>query len=117
MRRGKSGLGRKCGSAPKASPQQKLQAPVGRTHMASQSAPADPAIVEEDRFQALIQAIFSYKTTLMAKIDLLQTDFGLIRRDMNKYRDRLGEAQRHVEDSEDSIRDGGTIVPLYTPFK
>lgn len=42
--------------------------------MVSQTVPADPAMVEEDRFQALMQAISGCQTTLMAKIDLLQTE-------------------------------------------
>lgn len=45
------------------------------------------------------------KNVLTAKIDVLQTDFGLMRRDMDKLHDRLGEAERGVGDSEDSIRD------------
>lgn len=78
--------------------------------MATQTASADPATVEEDRFQALMWAISSCKTTLMAKIDLLQMDFELMWRDMDKFCGRLGEAERHVGNSEDSIRDHCTSI-------
>lgn len=77
--------------------------------MASQTTPADP-VSEEDCFQALMQAISVYQTTLTAKIGTLQMDFGLLWRDMDKMRDRLGEAKRHVGDSEDSIRDNQASI-------
>lgn len=93
MRRGKSGSGQKNNAAPKASLIQKQRALHAVAHMATQTPPTEPATVEEDRFQALMQAISGCKTALMAKVDLLQTDFGLMRRDMDKVRDRLGEAE------------------------
>lgn len=73
--------------------------------MATQTPPTEPATMEEDHFQVLLKVITECKTTLTAKIDLLQMDFGLLRRDMDKVQDRLGEAERRVGESEDSIRD------------
>lgn len=84
MRKGKTGSGRKSCSVPKASPQQKPALPT-IAHMATQTLPADLTTVEEDRFQALMQAISACKTALTAKIDLLQTEFALMRRDMDKF--------------------------------
>lgn len=75
--------------------------------MAKQTAPTDPSTLEEDRFMALMQAITSCKTTLTEKIDILQTDFGLMRRDMDRFQDRLGEAVRRVGDSEDALETNG----------
>lgn len=87
------------------SPQQKQQAPVGRTHMASQSVPTSTGEMEEDRFQALMQAISGCQTTLTGKIDTLQMDFGLLQRESDKIRERLGKVERRVGKSEDSIWD------------
>lgn len=84
MTRGKSGLGKKGGSTPKPSPQQRKHGPVGRVHIVSQTVAAEPAVMEEDHFQALMQAMPGCQTTMTAKIDTLQTDFGLIQRDINK---------------------------------
>lgn len=112
MRRGKSGSGNKGGYTPKAPQQLKLQglvSPAGRAHMASQTTPADPGS-EEDRFQALMLAISGCQNTLTAKIDTLQTDFGLMRRDLDKMRDRMREAVRRVGESEDSIRDNRASI-------
>lgn len=41
----------------------------------------------------------------MFKIFLMQTEIGLISRDMDKFRDRLTEAEWRVGDTEDSVRD------------
>lgn len=105
MRRGKTGSGRKGTAATKPSPAQQKRAFPAGAHMATKTPPSEPATLEEDHFQALMQAITECKTTLTEKIDFLQTDFGLLCRDMDKVRGRLGEAERRVGESEDSIRD------------
>lgn len=92
MRRGKSSSGRKNSSIPKASPQQRMlkQGLSTSSHMVTQTLASDPGTVEEDSFQVLLQAISGCKTALTAKIDTLQMDFGLMRQDMDKIRERLG---------------------------
>lgn len=59
-----------------------------------------------------MQAITSFQTTLTAKIDLLQTDFGLMRGDMDTFCDRLGEVERRVGKSEDSAREQGSSIHI-----
>lgn len=93
MRRGKSGSGRKSGPTPKVSPQLQKQTTVGRIYMASQTTSVDPVTLDEDHFQALMQAISACQLTLTAKIDTLQMGFGLLRRDVDKMRERMGEAE------------------------
>lgn len=41
----------------------------------------------------------------MAKINLMQLEMGLIRQDMDKFWDRLSEAERRVTNIEDSVCD------------
>lgn len=57
MRRSKSGPGRKAKQAPKTSQQQQPWPAIDCAHVASQTNMADPVAAEEDRFQALMQAI------------------------------------------------------------
>lgn len=56
------------------------------SNMASQTEEADPPIQEHDNFAALMQAINTRQTTLTGKIDFIQLEVGLIRKDTDKFR-------------------------------
>lgn len=63
-----------------------------------------------EQFTALMQAITGCQTTLTAKIEQMQMEMGLIRRNMDKYRNRLSEAERRVGDTEDTLRAHGNSL-------
>lgn len=73
---------------------------------------AESSQMGEGQFQALMQAITGCQTTLTTKIEQIQSEMGLIRRDMDKYRDRLTEAERRVGENEDEIRDHGASIRI-----
>lgn len=50
-------------------------------------------------------AITTCQTTPTTKIDHVQTETALIRRDMDKFRDRVTEVERRVSNTEDVLRD------------
>lgn len=52
-----------------------------------------------------MQAITSCQTTLTSKIDSLQLEMCLMRKDYDKIRGRMDEAERRVGAAEDSVRD------------
>lgn len=60
---------------------------------------------EQSNFEALMQAITNCQTTLTGKIEQVQLDISLIRRDMDTFRTRLTEAERRVGDAEDVLQD------------
>lgn len=57
-----------------------------------------------------MHAITGCQTTLTAKIEQIQMEMGLVRRDMDKFRDRLSETERRVGDTEDTIREHDTTL-------
>lgn len=67
------------------------------SNMTSQTEGADPALQEPDHFTALMQAITTCQSTLTEKIDTMQLEIGFIRKDMDKFRTRLTEAERSGE--------------------
>lgn len=89
---------------------------VTRSNMASQTKHTEPCAESSqlgtDQFQALMQAITGCQTTLTTKIEQMQSEMGLIRRDMDKYRDRLTEAERRVGDTVDTIREHGASLRI-----
>lgn len=74
---------------------------------------ASPAASSPDRaiqtgsaaFNALMLAITTCQATLTTKIDHVQTETAPIRRDMDRFRDRVTEAERRVSEIEDTQRD------------
>lgn len=62
----------------------------------------DPALLEQSNFTALMQAITDCKSTLTGKIDLLQLELGLIRKDVDTIRSRVTTVEHWVSDSEDN---------------
>lgn len=60
---------------------------------------------EQSNFEALMQAITNCQSTLTGKIEQMQLDISLIRRDMDTFRNRLSEAERRVGDAEDVLQD------------
>lgn len=82
---------------------------VGKTdssktsNMASQTEEADPEIQYTDHFTALMQAIGTCQTTLTGKIDKIQLEMGLIRKDMDSFRTQLTKVERRVGDTEDVL--------------
>lgn len=105
MRRWNSSSQPKQNFMPKTPPStQGPRVPV-HSNMVSQTEQPDPPPLGSDQFQALKQAISGCQTMLTAKIDQMQAEMGLIRHDMDKYWDRLSEAERRVSDMEDVVRD------------
>lgn len=78
--------------------------------MASQTDQADPSALGTEQFSALMQAITGCQTTLTAKIEQIQMEVGLVRRDMDKFRDRLSETERRIGDTEDTLREHGASL-------
>lgn len=88
------------------------------SNMASQTEDADPAIQDHDHFTALMQAINTCQTTLTGKIDSMQLEMGLIRKDMDKFRTRLMEVERRVGNTQDVLRDhSSSLWTLTTKVK
>ncbi|XP_077341416.1 uncharacterized protein LOC143986884 [Lithobates pipiens] len=75
------------------------------SNMASQTEEADLAIQDQDHFTALMQAINTCQTTLTGKIDTMQLEMGLIRKDMEKFRAGLTGVEHRVGDTEDVLKD------------
>lgn len=71
-------------------------------------------IQEQDNFLALMQAITTCKTTLTGKIDTVQLEMGLIRKDMDKFWTRLMKVEHRVGDAEDLLRDHSTSLHTLT---
>lgn len=92
-------------------PARTRSAPRSAAHEASKMAspsasPPDGAIqTGSAAFDALMLAITTCQATLTTKIDHVQTETALIRRDMDKFRDRVTEAERRVSDVEDTQRE------------
>lgn len=78
--------------------------------MVSQTEQAKTPPLGTEQFQALMQAIMGCQTTLTTKIEQMQLEMELIRRDMDKHRDRLTEADRRVGETEDTVRDHTTSL-------
>lgn len=114
MRKRTSGAQKKKQSAQKTPPPARDTRAAVRLNMASQTEHTEPCAetsqLATDQFQALMQAITGCQTTLTTKIEQMQSEMGLIRRDMDKYRDRLTEAERRVGDNEDVIRDHSASI-------
>lgn len=73
--------------------------------MATQTSKADPALMGEDRFSALMQAINGCQAALTTKIDSLQIEMGLMRKDSEKLRRWVDEVETRVGDMEEAVRD------------
>lgn len=56
-------------------------------------------------FDALMQAISTYQSTLTVKIDHVQAEMALIRRDMDRFREPVMEVERRVSGTEDMQRE------------
>lgn len=110
---------RKSTTASKAKPQPGLgPAPAPSVHIASQTDESDPALSKQSNFIALMQAVTTCQSTLTGKIESVQLDISLIRRDMDSFRARLAVAVRCVGDSEDTLRDhSASLCTLQTRVK
>lgn len=70
------------------------------------SAPPDGVIqAGSQTFEALMQAISTCQSTLTIKIDHVQEETALIRRNMDRFRERVGEAERRISTTEDVQRE------------
>lgn len=73
--------------------------------MVSQMEDAGPSLREQSNIDALMQAITTCQTTLMGKINTMQLDISLIRRDMDGFHAQLSEEEQCVGDSEDTLQE------------
>ena len=73
--------------------------------MATQTDEAGPAQIADANFSALMQAINGCQAALTAKIDSLQAEMGLMRRDQDKIRGRVTEVERRLGEAEDVLHD------------
>lgn len=71
--------------------------------MASQMDDPEPAIDEQSNSDALMQASNTCQTT--GKIETVQLDISLVRRDTDCFCTRLAEAEHRVGDSEDTLQE------------
>lgn len=110
MRKGNSGAHHKRNPAPKTPPLPRDTRAPTITNMVLQTEQSDSSPLGTEQFSALMQAITGCQTTLMAKIEQMQKEIGLVRRDMDKFRDRLSEVERRVGDTEDMIREHDTSL-------
>lgn len=92
--KGNSDLQRKQQSAQKTPPSSRGPRAPYLSNMVSQTEQPEPSTIGTEQFTALMQAIIGCQTRLTAKIEQMQMEMGLIRRDMDKYSDRLKEAGR-----------------------
>lgn len=84
--------------------------PATADSMASQMEDTNPGLRDQSNFDALMQAITTCQTTLTGKIESMQLDISLIRRDMDCFRSRLTETERRLGEVEGG---GGSGVPLF----
>lgn len=83
----------------------------GTSNMVTQTSETDPALTQNGNFAALMQAINGCQAALTTKIDSLQIQMGLLRKDYEKICRRVYEAERHVGDTEKTVTDH----PAYCP--
>lgn len=78
-----------------------------KSNMASQMEEngQDPAMLEQSNFTALMQAITDCKSTLTGKIDSLQLELALIRKDVDTVQSRITTVEHRVSDTEDMLHD------------
>lgn len=76
--------------------------------MAFQMEDTDPEVREQTNFDALMQAITTCQTTLTGKIETMQLDISLIKRDMDCLRTWLTE--RRVGEAEDTLQAHGVLL-------
>lgn len=110
MRKGNSGSNRKRDTTYNSPPLYRAARALAKSNMASQTDQADPSALGTEQFSALMQAITGCQTTLTAKIEQIQMEMGLVRRDMDKFRDRLSESERRIGDTEDILREHGASL-------
>lgn len=82
---------------------------LGAWSMASQATRAvpdtTPALTAQASFEALMQAITGCQSTFTSKIDSLQLEVSLMRKDYDKIRGQLDEVERRAGATEDTVRD------------
>lgn len=103
---------------PKSSPSTAWPSPSKAVNMASQTEDTDPGLREQNNFNALMQAIATCQTTLTGKIECMQLDISLIRRDIDCFCSRLTETERRVGEAEDTLQiHGVSLHTLQTKMK
>lgn len=85
---------------------------VRKSNMTSQTKPCNKAAPDQQNISALLQGITLCQATLTSKMNHIQTNFGLLHRDMHKFCDWLRETECRIWDTKDSIRDNFMAVWL-----
>lgn len=78
--------------------------------LATKTEDTDPELGEQTNFAALMQAITTCQTDVTGKIDTVQLDIRLIRRDRDSFRSRVTEVERQVGEAEDTLQEHGVSL-------